>query len=324
MKKHFKKSKLYGFIVHYFGINMRKKTLDLEALRTFVTGIELDSFAKAAEQLNRSTSAVSVHLKKIEGQIGQDIVARSGRGLSLTPVGEQLFAYAKRLLMLNDETILSLSQHKMSGKVSIGLQEDFGEHFLASALGVFSRAFPEVEIEVKVARNPSLQDALRSGKLDFAWLWAQESHIENSEKIATFPMIWVGSREYLNVHPGKELPLVMFDSPCLLRSVAIGVLNEHQLSWRQIMSSHSLAGIWSAVRAGLGITVRTEVGLPSYLKVMKESLLPDLPTLSLYAIFSQSPSSPTIIALHNILKEELIKQFPHYVESDRAVSFNCE
>ena len=63
---------------------MRRVTFDLDVLRTFVTGMELGSFAKAAERLGRSTSAVSAQLKKLEEQAATPIFRKSGRGLALT------------------------------------------------------------------------------------------------------------------------------------------------------------------------------------------------------------------------------------------------
>lgn len=78
-------------------------TLDLDALRSFVTGIECGSFALAATRLCRSTSAVSAQLKKLEQQCGARLVVKNGRHLALTRNGEILMGYARRLLALNDE-----------------------------------------------------------------------------------------------------------------------------------------------------------------------------------------------------------------------------
>ncbi|STS90875.1 NADH dehydrogenase transcriptional regulator [Klebsiella variicola] len=52
--------------------------LDLDALRSFVTGMECGSFAQAALRLSRSTSAVSAQLKKLESQCGAALVAKQG------------------------------------------------------------------------------------------------------------------------------------------------------------------------------------------------------------------------------------------------------
>ena len=87
---------------------MRRVNFDLDVLRTFVTGIELGSFAKAADRLGRSTSAVSAQLKKLEEQAGTPVLRKSGRGMVLTEAGETMLAYARRLLELNDEAAAAL------------------------------------------------------------------------------------------------------------------------------------------------------------------------------------------------------------------------
>ncbi|MDA4634390.1 LysR family transcriptional regulator, partial [Escherichia coli] len=61
---------------------MRRTIFDLDVLRTFTTGVDLGSFAKAADRLGRSTSAVSAQLKKLEQQAGTPIFQKSGRGLA--------------------------------------------------------------------------------------------------------------------------------------------------------------------------------------------------------------------------------------------------
>ncbi len=81
---------------------MRHPTFDLDVLRTFVAGVELGSFAKAADRLGRSTSAVSAQLKKLESQVGSAVLVKSGRGLILSAAGESLLSHARRLLELNE------------------------------------------------------------------------------------------------------------------------------------------------------------------------------------------------------------------------------
>ncbi|MDQ9479786.1 LysR family transcriptional regulator, partial [Serratia marcescens] len=114
---------------------MRRITFDLEDLRSFVTGVELGSFAKAAERLGRSTSAVSAHLKKLEQQVGAPILRKAGRGMVMTEAGETLLGYARRLLELNDEAAAAVRGLDLQGTVRLGLQEDFGETFLPQVLG---------------------------------------------------------------------------------------------------------------------------------------------------------------------------------------------
>ena len=109
--------------------------LDLDALRSFVTGMECGSFAQAALRLSRSTSAVSAQLKKLESQCGTALVAKQGRHLVLTAEGEKLMSYARRLLALNDETLRALRGERLTGEIHLGMQEDFGESLMPGILG---------------------------------------------------------------------------------------------------------------------------------------------------------------------------------------------
>ena len=150
---------------------MGRVTFDLDDLRSYVTGIELGSFAKAAERLGRSTSAVSAHLKKLEQQVGAPILRKSGRGMVMTEAGETLLGYARRLLELNDEAAVAVRGMDLQGRVRLGLQEDFGETFLPQVLGSFARAHPRVQIEARIARNAELIDWVIKGQLDLSLAW---------------------------------------------------------------------------------------------------------------------------------------------------------
>ena len=116
--------------------------LDLDALRSFVTGMECGSFAQAALRLSRSTSAVSSQLKKLESQCGAALVTKQGRHLVLTAEGEKLMSYARRLLALNDETLRALQGERLTGEIHLGMQEDFGESLMPGILGQFKRHHP--------------------------------------------------------------------------------------------------------------------------------------------------------------------------------------
>src|ERR1700709_557931 len=114
---------------------MRALTFDLDVLRSFAMGVDLGGFAKAADRLGRSTSAVSAQLKKLEEQAGVPIFSKAGRGLALTEAGQRLLGYARRLLDLNDETASAVRGIELEGEVRLGLQEDFGEVLLFDVLG---------------------------------------------------------------------------------------------------------------------------------------------------------------------------------------------
>ena len=142
--------------------------LDLDVLRTFVVGLDLGSYARAAERLGRSQSAISLQLRKLEEQTGQALLRKQGRGLVPTEAGEVMLAYARRLLDLNDEAVAALKEPLLEGWVRLGLPQDFAEDWLPEVLGQFARAYPGVRVEVRVDRNSMLLEHLGRGELDLA------------------------------------------------------------------------------------------------------------------------------------------------------------
>ncbi|MBM2884534.1 LysR family transcriptional regulator [Chromobacterium phragmitis] len=286
---------------------MRKPLFDLDALHSFACGVELGSFARAAERLHRSTSAVSAQLKKLEEQAGAPILQKNGRGLTPTPAGETLLSYARRLLELNDEAVQAVRGAALSGGVRLGLAEDFGEGMLPHVLGRFARACPEVHVEVRVGRSLELQRALQAGQLDLALLWGDGSPWPHQDQLGQIPLHWIAPAGPPPQADGRSLPLVLFDAPCLVRRLACDALDQAGRPWRIAVSGSSLAGLWSAVRAGLGISARSALGLPADLQPLPPASagLPPLPRLELALSRAQTPLPPQAEQLRRILLDSL-------------------
>lgn len=283
---------------------MTRVTFGLDVLRSFVTGMELGSFAKASERLGRSTSAVSAQLKKLEEQAGTPIFRKAGRGLALTEAGETMLAYARRLIDLNDEAASAIRDVELEGWVRLGLQEDFGETVLPQVLGRFARAHPKIRIEARIARSHELAERVTAGSLDLALAWDNGAPVPNSEPIADVRLRWIGPANLANGWRDEQLPLVALEAPCLLRTIATDKLDRAGCAWRLAFSSPSLAGIWAAVAAGLGLTIRTEIGLPGTVRALSagETNLPALPKLGL-KLHRKEMADPVAARLADIVTE---------------------
>lgn len=286
---------------------MRQTTFDLDVLRSFAAGMAIGNFAKAAERLGRSTSAVSAQMKKLEEQAGTPIFRKAGRGLALTEAGETMLAYAHRLLELNDEAAVAVRGVELEGWVRLGLQEDFAEGLLPDVLGRFARAHPKVRIEARVARNTELLDRVGAGTLDLALAWNDGVSTLPHQPIAELPMRWIGATHLTTWAPGsgEPVPLASLEAPCIMRSAATKTLDAMGISWRLAFVSPSLAGLWAAAAAGLGITVRTATGLPSKVKplVAEEAGLPALPNLGLSLFQAEAELGPAAQWLGGTLRQ---------------------
>ncbi|MYM23566.1 LysR family transcriptional regulator [Duganella sp. FT135W] len=291
---------------------MRRITFDLDVLRTFVTGVDMGSFAKAADRLGRSTSAVSAQLKKLEEQLGMPVLRKEGRGMTPTPAGESLLAYARRLLDLNDEAASAVRGAELAGSVRLGIQQDFGEQMLTEVLGRYTRVHPQVRIEARVARNTELMALLDGGKLDLALAWDNGTAAPLAVEVGRLPMRWIGpadtTRLALDLNAREPLPLVMMDAPCIMRTAATRALDQAGIAWRIAFTSPGLSGVWAAAAAGLGLTVRTDMGLPPSLRVLDvhdAAGLPPLPDVGLRLHRAEAELNPPAQRLHDIVLQAL-------------------
>ena len=284
---------------------MLPTNLDMDVLRSFVAGVDLGGFARAAARLGRSPSAVSLQLRKLEDQVGKPLFRRQGRGLALTEAGEALLGYARRLLDLNDTALAALRTPLLSGDVRVGLPQDFAETHFPTVLARFARAHPSVRIEARVERNVDLRAAFDAGDLDLVLLWREGEATPSGETMIDMPMVWVGPQGGYVHEPGEALPLVAFEAPCLFRRAALAALDGATIPWRMSFSSPSLTGLWAAVAAGLGVTVRTPHGLPPALSPLDPTAaaLPALPTLGLSLMSARGSDGSACAHLAAVLKE---------------------
>ncbi|KWB36665.1 LysR family transcriptional regulator [Burkholderia ubonensis] len=306
---------------------------DIAALRSLVAGMDLGSFAKAADRVARSSSAVSAQIRKLEEQAGTPLFVKSGRGLALTDAGDAMLRYARRMIELNDEAAAAVRGVSLDGWVRIGLQEDFGEAILPGVLGRFARAHPKVRIEARVAHNAELLERLDANQLDLALVWGDPASAAfvartgiDSEEIARVPMRWIGAAgsgaagvgaagsgaagdgdagEPSVRLPDEPLPLVVFDRPCRFFGAATDALDRAGVPWRVAFTTPSLAGLWAAAAAGLGLTVRSHYGLPASVQLLDAAPLglPELPSVPLMLLRRASSATPTVDRLARIMTQ---------------------
>ncbi|KVE76689.1 LysR substrate-binding domain-containing protein [Burkholderia vietnamiensis] len=104
---------------------------------------------------------------------------------------------------------------------------------------------------------------------------------------------------------GEPLPLVVFDRPCRFFAAATDALDRAGLPWRVAFTTPSLAGLWAAAAAGLGVTVRSHYGLPASVRALDAAAcgLPALPSLPLMLLRRTSSATPTAERLAQIVTQ---------------------
>ena len=280
------------------------QTLDLELLRTLSLVQETGTLSRASRRVGRTLSAVSLQLKRLEAQCGRPLLRKSGRRLELNAEGERVLAAGRRMLALNDQLLESLRTEEAEARLRLGVPQDIAERWLPEALARFSRARPRVQLEVRVENNLPLRQLLADGGLDLAVTFDRSGGPLPSE--VQLPVRWLAHPEF-RWDPSTPLPLVLFEPPCTFRRMALEALDRAGLPWRVSFSSPSLSGLWAAVSAGLGVTVRTELATPSRVVPLRSARLPSLPPLAFGVELAGEPPSQAVDELRAVLLELLAR-----------------
>ena len=267
--------------------------LDLELLRSFVSVVDSGGFTRAGERVHRTQSTVSQQIKRLEDDVGQPLLNRSGKDVTPTEAGERLLSYARRLLSLAEEARDVLTRPGNEGAVRLGIPEDFAAYRLAKLLATFSRTRPGLRLDVRADQSVYLRRDLERGELDLALL---KRDAGEKGGIAVWPerVHWVTSKAYPVDSASGSVPLIGFPPGCLYRARAIHALESAGRAWHMAYASSGLAGIQAAVAAGLGLSILSEISIQADHRVLtaKDGFAPiDRTEVALVASPGASPAT---------------------------------
>ncbi len=229
--------------------------LDNDVLRTFVAIAESGSFTRAAQQVFRTPSALSMQIKRLEETLGQTLFVREARHVRLTPQGEVLLSFGRRLLKLNEEAVSQFLAPTLEGKVRFGTPDDVGTRILPGLLAQFARSHPGVQVDVVVDRSASLIDQLDNDELDLTLVTAgnQGQDPTRGEVVHTEPLVWAG-REGGIAAQRAPLPVSLAAPGCCWRAMALETLDNAGIGYRVAYTSIHCAGQEAAMVADLAVS----------------------------------------------------------------------
>jgi DNA-binding transcriptional LysR family regulator len=250
-----------------------------DLLRTLVTIVDLGSFTKAAASLGLTQPAVSSQIKRLQFLLGGDLFDRSGHGIQLTPHGETVLGYARRMLSINDQIVrLGGTSPRSELLIRVGTSSDYVAQLLPGTLGLFRENWPDVRFIVRSDHYDRLMRELRGNELDVVVGLSLDTPIE-AQRSMPVEVVWVrgGSTE---LDSDRPVPLVTYGEPCVYHRIAVRALKAAGLQWEDVFIGPSIASLHNAVSVGLGVMatsrgVADDIGMP----IWENATLPKLPDL---------------------------------------------
>ena len=244
---------------------MTQKDFQLDWLKCFVAVVDAGSLSNAAGEVHRSQSAVSMQIKKLEDALDRRLLERGARRVELTQDGQTLLGYARRILDLQSEAQIALSGEELTGRVRLGVPDDYAAKYLTPVLKRFAPRHGGVEIELDCEQSTSLIPRVASGELDLALI--SRDNARRGTLLFHEPMVWVGSPQF-ELWRGDPLPIAVYEEVSQARRSAINALAQQGRRYRVVYHSSSLAGQIAAVESGLAVAALTQCSAPAHLQIL--------------------------------------------------------
>jgi len=233
--------------------------LDLRSLEIFRAVATEGSISKAATKLNRVQSNISTRIKQLERRLQKDLFLRQNRGLTLTPDGRLLLAYADRLLQLSMEAAEALNEGKPRGAFRIGTMESTAASRLPAILSRYHRLHPEVGIELDTGTAGALIGRLLNRDIEIAFVAEPVSF----DALRTRPvfeeeLVLVAPASFPALDDTGEISgrtVVAFEAGCAYRRYLEDWLLEAGIVPGGIVAVGSYLAMLACVSAGTGFAV---------------------------------------------------------------------
>lgn len=282
------------------------RRVTLEQLRAFVLIARGGGFNQAGAELHRTQSAVTQSLKRLEDILGCRLVERrQGHIVGLTADGKRFIATACEILTRTSEAVSAMQQPQISGRVRIGVPEDFRIVDLHEAISRCGELNRRLKIEVTSALSQKIAQLLEEERLDIAITY----HISSDQKtccnkrfhsLREEPLYWVGKdrREFASF---AEMPLVTFPEECRYRALAIGALVQWKKPYYLAYVTSSYDNLRAAISAGLGVGILPKSAIGKDHEILGEADgFPLLPEVRL--AMTEASSQPTVTRLGEFLR----------------------
>lgn len=267
------------------------KQLSMDNLRTFVSVIEQGGYAKAGEFLGRSQPAISLQIKKLEEQLGRQLFTKVGQRHVASADGNWLYGKAREILELNDSIFRALMPAPLSGRLRLGIPNEFASTLLPGLIGEFSKRYPDVSLEVTSALSRDLLHTSRRDQFDLILALQNPDEKTQGEVILEDDMVWVGdaTRPFIS----DSISLVLAPDGCMYRSRVITQLKQQTRAWKITYTNADLSGLVAAIQQGLGITALARSSMPENVKELVHAPLPTLGKVNI-CLFNQDTQHPVV------------------------------
>ncbi|MEM1261313.1 MAG: LysR family transcriptional regulator [Pseudomonadota bacterium] len=231
------------------------RNLDITALRSLVAIADTHGVTRAAARVNLTQSAVSMQIKRLEQQCGQALLQKDGRGVVLTRAGEQLLAYARQMIALNDEAWHRMTEADCADEIRFGAPTDIVYPFVSDILRRVRELMPCLTVTLCTGLTHELKRRFDDGEIDIM-LGTENSVSDGGETLRVAKQYWYGAIGG-TARLQTPLPIAMCNNCALLPGIDRVLTAEHR-TWEQVSDTEAEQVVHALVSADQAVTTKLD------------------------------------------------------------------
>src|SRR5947209_10215785 len=241
---------------------MVEGNMELHSLQVFHAVATEKSFSRAAEKLLRTQPAVSLALQRLEQELGQKLIDRSGKALLLTDAGHIVLDYARRFQSLQQELDNSLAELRdnSAGRLTIGANESTALYLLKH-IERYRELYPRVKVQIRRSLSSKIPNELHDGNLELGMIsYDPGDERLRSKVIYTDALAFVVSPRH-RLADRKTVSITELGSETFIahhvvspyRDVVLREFQTHKVTLRMDVEMPTIETIRKAVQDDLGV-----------------------------------------------------------------------
>ena len=249
--------------------------MTITQLGTFIRITELNSFSAAAGSLGYAQSTVTTQIKQLEDELGCVLFERLGKTISVTPSGEKLKTYAEKMLQLEREIHLDVTdEENPAGVLKLGVSESLCISRFPRILMEFNKNNPRTEIRIQFVTHESIPDLLQKGELDMVYTLnplIEDERIKCLHKKQEQLGFYVSpshpmSGKTIREKDLKDVPLLLTGHNCNFRHMLIDDLEKNGILPNIVLETSSKEILKQFAAGGFGVAFIPDMSAENEIK----------------------------------------------------------